>query len=49
MICCSVALEMERDVPLCLELRRCTELLLWKSFALLLNANYMKTKSKQKK
>lgn len=48
MICCKVVLEMERDLPRCLELKRCTGLLLWKCFALLVNANYMKTKSKLK-
>lgn len=40
---------MERDLFLCLELRRYTGLLLWKCFALLVNANYMKTKSEPKK
>lgn len=48
MISCKVALEMERDLPCCLELKRYIGLLLWKCFALLVNANYIKTKSKLK-
>lgn len=44
-----VPMEMERDLSLCLELKRCTGLLLWKCFAFFVNANYMKTKTRLKK